>query len=285
MTASREGGRIGPFALRMAARAAVAYVAVAAVLYFRQSSFLFPAPKTWFKAAPDVTFTDLRIPVKDGAYVHGWWIPSASSAKTILLFHGNGYVLQQMVGGEVESLHAIGANLLLVDYRGYGSSTPLAPDEATILDDARAAFDYLIRVRGIGAGSIWLLGRSIGSGPATQLAVDNPAVGGLILESPFSSIDDAAVAVGYLRIFPVRPMLRTHFDNASKIGGVRAPVLIVAGTADTLTPPWMAEKLFAAAHGPKRLYLVQNAGHNDLVATGGNALTAALREAVGTPVP
>jgi hypothetical protein len=80
-------------------------------------------------------------------------------------------------------------------------------------------------------------------------------------------------------------MLRTHFDNASKIGGVRAPVLIVAGTADTLTPPWMAEKLFAAAHGPKRLYLVQNAGHNDLVATGGNALTAALREAVGTPVP
>ena len=123
--------------------------------------------------------------------------------------------------------------------RARRSSTPLAPDEATILDDARAAFDYLIHARGIGAGSIWLLGRSIGSRPATQFAVDNPAVGGLILESPFSSIDDAAAAVGYLRIFPVRLMLRIHFDNASKIGGVRAPVLIVAGTADPLTTPWM----------------------------------------------
>src|ERR1022692_782823 len=110
----------GRVALRMAARAAVVYVAVAAVLYFRQSRFLFPAPKTWYNASPDVPFSDLRIPAKGWRFPARWRIPASSpSAKTILVFHGNGYVLEQMVGGELESLRAIGANLLLMDYRGY----------------------------------------------------------------------------------------------------------------------------------------------------------------------
>ena len=75
-------------------------------------------------------------------------------------------------------------------------------------------------------------------------------------------------------------MLRTHFDNLSRIALVRTPLLIVSGTADTLTPVWMAEKLFARARQPKQLYLVQNAGHNDLVDVGANPLTQLLRKFV-----
>ena len=58
------------------------------------------------------------------------------------------------------------------------------------------------------------------------------------------------------------------------------PLLIVSGTADTLTPNWMAERLFAKANQPKQLYLVPKAGHNDLLSLGGNELTQVLRKFV-----
>jgi fermentation-respiration switch protein FrsA (DUF1100 family) len=49
--------------------------------------------------------------------------------------------------------------------------------------------------------------------------------------------------------------------QSPKIRSVEAPVLVVSGTADTLTPKWMADKLFAQAHQPKQLYMVPDAGH------------------------
>jgi fermentation-respiration switch protein FrsA (DUF1100 family) len=183
-----------------------------------------------------------------------------------------------MVGAEVANLHQTGANLLLVDYRGYGSSTAISPDEVTVNEDAEAALKYLLRSRRTPVGNVFVLGRSIGSGPATHLAWNNPELGGQILESPFSSIEHAAAAgPWYLRIYPAGLILRTHFDNLSRISSVQSPVLIVSGTADTLTPAWMAEKLFTRAHQPKQVYFVRDAGHNDLPETGGEALTPVLR--------
>jgi pimeloyl-ACP methyl ester carboxylesterase len=256
------------------------YLAIGVLLYFQQDSLLFPAPKVYEKSAPHLPFEDLHIPVNRTDSIHAWWIPAAS-AKVILMFHGNGYVLEEMATDEAVSLHEIGANLLLVDYRGYGGSTPLTPNESTVQADARAALAYLTTSRGISAANIYVLGRSIGSGPATQLAVDNPVLGGLVLESPFSSIDDAAQAMSITEIYPIHWMLRTHFNNLSKIAEVRMPVLVICGTADTLTPAWMAKAIFARANQPKKLDLIPNAGHNDLLLVGGQALTKALKDFVG----
>jgi fermentation-respiration switch protein FrsA (DUF1100 family) len=168
----------------------------------------------------------------------------------ILVFHGNGFVLEDMAGDETANLHETGANLMLVDYRGYGSSTPISPDEATVDEDAEVSLAYLLRDRMIPVGDVIVLGRSIGNGPATYLALKNRGLGGLIPESPFSSIDDAAAEVWYFRIYPAALILRTHFDNLTKITSVTAPILIVSGTADTLTPTWMADKIFAQAQRP-----------------------------------
>jgi fermentation-respiration switch protein FrsA (DUF1100 family) len=257
-----------------------------AFFYLKQDKLLFPAPKEFDKATPAAPFEDLRIPVAAGGYLHAWWIPSASqTAKVILVFHGNGYVLEDMAIDEAVRLREIGANLLLVDYRGYGLSTAISPNESTVDEDADAALGYVLQRRGIPIGKIVLLGRSIGSGPATYLASKNAGLGGLILESPFSSIDDAAAGSWYFRIYPLGLMLRTHFDNVSKIGSVRVPLLVASGTADSVTPEWMAQKIFARAHQPKQFYIVPDAGHNDLLSVGGKALTEVLRKFVGEPSP
>lgn len=146
-------------------------------------------------------------------------------------------------------------------------------------DDADATLDYLVRVRKISPDEIFVLGRSIGTGPAAYLA-SKTRVAGLILESPFSSIEDAAAEIWFLRVFPVKWMLRTHLDNLSRITSVQCPLLIVSGTDDRLTPPRRAEKIFQRANQPKQLHLVPGAGHDDLLLAGGAPLTELLRSFV-----
>jgi fermentation-respiration switch protein FrsA (DUF1100 family) len=281
--------RLLSVAIRLTASVAIAYLTIGVFLFFAQDRLLFPAPGTFDKTTPassGLRFEDLRIPVGANGFVHAWWILAATlSGNVILAFHGNGYVLEDMAGTEAASLHEIGANLMLVDYRGYGSSSPLSPNELTVNEDAEATLNYLLERRGIPIGSVFVLGRSIGSGPATYLAVKHQGLAGLILESPFSSIDDAAAGSWVFRIYPLGLMLRTHFDNLSRIASVRAPLLIVSGTVDTLTPTWMAENIFARAHQPKQLYLVPDAGHNDLLGVGGDALTQVLRKFVQARTP
>jgi len=222
-----------------------------------------------------IAFEDLHIPVNGSEQVHAWWIPaSPPSEKMLLMFHGNGYVLEQAAGsvGEVKSLHHLGPNLLLVDYRGYGSSSPGTPNETRVYEDARAALAYLINQRHVSIHEVIFMGRSIGTGPATQLAVEHPDAGGLILESPFTSVPEAARAIWYLRAFPLSLFVHNRFDNLSKIGSVHVPVFITVGAEDTLTPPEMGKALFQHANQPKELYLVPGADHNGIVGIGGQQL-------------
>jgi len=262
----------------------LAYVGLGALFYFQQDQMTFPAPSHYANATPaedGIAFEDLHVPVAGSQQLHAWWIPASQpSDKVVLMFHGNGYVLEQATGpaGEVIPLHRLGPNLLLVDYRGYGSSTPGTPNETRVYEDARAALAYLLDQRHVPIHDIIFMGRSIGTGPATQLAVEHPDAGGLILESPFTSVPEAAKAIWYLRPFPVSLFIHNRFDNLSKIRSVHVPLFITVGTEDTVTPPQMARALFQSANQPKRLYLVPGADHDGIVTVGGEALESHIRE-------
>jgi fermentation-respiration switch protein FrsA (DUF1100 family) len=254
------------------------YVGLGALFYFRQDQMTFPAPAHYTNATPadvGIAFEDLHIPVTGSEQIHAWWIPATQpSDKVLLMFHGNGYVLEQTAGpaGELISLHQVGPNLLLVDYRGYGSSSPGTPNETRVYEDARAALGYLLNQRHARIHNIIFMGRSIGTGPATQLALEHRDAGALILESAFTSVPDAAKAIWYLRAFPLSLFIHNRFDNLSKINSVRVPVFLTVGSDDTLTPPEMTIALFQHANHPKRLYLIPGADHNGIVAGGGQAL-------------
>jgi uncharacterized protein len=256
----------------------LAYVGLGALFYFQQDQMAFPAPTHYPQGTPGdagLAFEDLHIPVTGAEQVHAWWIPATQpSDKALLMFHGNGYVLEQTAApaGELLPLHHLGTNLLLVDYRGYGSSSAGTPNETRVYEDARAALGYVLNQRHARIHNVILMGRSIGTGPATELALENPDLGGLILESAFTSVPEAAKAIWYLRAFPLSLFIHNRFDNLSKIGSVHVPVFITVGAEDTLTPPQMAGALFQQANQPKQLYLVPKADHNDIVRVGGEAL-------------
>jgi len=98
------------FVVRLPALLLVLYVAACAFFYFSQDRMTFPAPTTYPRATPldaGVPFEDLHIPVNGSEQIHGWWVPAASSSSKILLvFHGNGYVLEQTVAEEMIPLHS-----------------------------------------------------------------------------------------------------------------------------------------------------------------------------------
>jgi fermentation-respiration switch protein FrsA (DUF1100 family) len=270
------GGLVAGFLIVLVA----IYLAACAFFYLQQDQMTFPAPLEYAKATPldaGIPFEDLHIPVNGSEQIHAWWIPaSTASDKVLLVFHGNGYVLEQAARGELAPLHALGTNLLMIDYRGYGSSSPGDANEKRVYEDARAAFNYLTVQRRVPNRDIIFLGRSIGTGPATEMAKEHPEAGGLILISAFTSTIDIAKTIRYLRPFPLTLLSHNRFDNLSKMDAVHIPIFIAVGTADTFTPPAMAQALLQRAHEPKQLYLSQGADHNDIMSNGVAMLEAQL---------
>jgi uncharacterized protein len=212
---------------------------------------------------PRFAYEDLRIPVDagSGGTVHAWWITGGPDARcTVLFFHGNGYPLEQEAAVEGPALRRTGANLLLMDYRGYGTSSPVKPSGATTAADARAGLRYLTEDRGIPLEQIWICGRSIGSAVAVRLASEFPGCAGLILISPITNTVDVKPIGPFLR--PLRWLgLARAFDSRTRITSLRLPLLIVTGTRDIVGTPAMAAELHRRSPGRKRLVLIEQADH------------------------
>jgi len=204
-----------------------------------------------------------------GERLHGWFLPSRlGSSGTVLYFHGNGGNLSEIawIG---QRLAARDLNVMIFDYRGYGRSEGRAGDERHLNADGDAAYDYLVRRRGINPEKLALYGHSLGTTVAVDIASRKPC-GALILESGFSSLSDMAhVVLPWLPRWLHR-LSRNHFESARKMANVRCPVLITHGDRDEVIPVSQAHKLYALAPEPKRLLIVPGAAHN-VTWFGGNA--------------
>lgn len=271
--------------------ALVLYAALFIYIDLNQDELTFPAPHSFPRTTPasaGIPFEDLHIPVTSDEQIHAWYIPATQpSPKVILFFHGNGYTIEGAIPGEVAALRQTGANLLMADYRGYGSSSPGQANGVRACQDARAALRYLTEIRHVPAGNVIIVGRSIGTGIAAQIAFDNPHLAGLVLLSPFTDLNAAArQADPVMRFIPLELMgQRNTLDILGKIGSIHMPLLLVVGSDDDLTPPWMANTLLARANSPKDLYIVPSGGHNDLWDSGGQALQSKLKSFVARLVP
>ena len=103
----------------------------------------------------------------------------------------------------------------------------------------------------------------------------------LILHSSFTSTRDMASKV--LPWFPARWLMRTNFDNLSKVRTLRVPKLFIHSRADEMIPFEMAERLFEAAAEPKEKEWFSHAGHNDLTLRFGRAYYRRLEAFLQSP--
>ncbi len=173
----------------------------------------------------------------------------------ILYFHGNAGSLESWGHAAREIVAQTNWQVWILDYPGYGKSDGSISSEKQ-LHQIAAAF-YSAAAAEFPGAKIVPYGRSIGSGLALKLAVDNP-VAGVILESPYLSLKKLAKV-----IFPWAPLflLKYNFPNEEWIKSVRGPIYIVHGDRDEIIPYEQGKALGVSA---KSFVTVPGGGHNDL---------------------
>lgn len=200
-------------------------------------------------------FEEVVYRTDDGLDLMAGYMPAGESMPTVVYFHGNGADWQSSVVA-TDRLTPAGYGVLAAEYRGYRGN-PGSPSEEGLYVDGRAALAWL-KERGVADQDIVLIGNSIGGGVATQLATEiEPRA--LVLISPFASLPQ--VASEKLWWLPVKRLLRDRYDNAAKIGGIEAPVLLLHGDADDLIHHRHSQKL-AEAQPAATLRIFPGAGHD-----------------------
>ena len=194
--------------------------------------------------------------------------PAPKGVATILYFHGNGETAWDY--DLVSSLYtALGINLFVADYRGYGLSTG-EPTISHILHDAHPIFERLREVLGDGGypEAVFVMGRSLGSAPAIDVAFrSHNAVRGLIVESGFS---DALRLLSYIGLpLKIPAQHEKDFPNGYKMRSIRIPTLLIHAAEDHLIPLYEAEELLRlSAAEDKHLVVIPRADHNTLMMAG-----------------
>ena len=208
--------------------------------------------------------SDVELRTDDGERLHGWWIARRAPALGhVLLCHGNAGNIGDRVP-HAEILTAVGFDVLLFDPRGYGSSSGRPSEEGTYRD-ARAALAWLLSRPPVDPARVLYLGESLGGAVALELALAHPPAG-LVMLSAFTSVRDMA-----RRHYPAIPAAAVPdaYPSLRRIGGLRAPLLVLHGEDDMIVPVEHRRALFDAAPDPKRLRIVRGVGHNDMVSAAG----------------
>ena len=208
-----------------------------------------------------------RIPGADGGEIVVLHLPNAAARFTIWFFHGNAEDLGDLEPG-LRVLRDAGFAVFAHDYPGYGRSSG-RPTEAGLYASARVARTYLREQLMVPAALTLLYGRSLGGGPAVQMATEE-RTGGLVLQSAFTSV--------YRVVTQRRVLPFDFFENERKLPGAACPVLVMHGREDEVIPFAHGEALLAAAAGPKRSLWVPGATHNDVAEVAGERYWEALRE-------
>ncbi len=240
-------------------------------MFLGLEKYLIYVPDRGLAATPrteGIAYEDVWFPSGDGVRLHGWLVPAPDARLTLLWFHGNA----GNIGHRVENIkflhHLLRLNIFIFDYRGYGRSAGGHSDlsEEATYRDADGALAYVRGRRDLGHTRLVYFGRSLGAAIAVEIARRHPPTG-LILETPFTSIQDMArVAVPFL---PVGGLLRTKYDSLAKIREIRAPLLLLHGDRDDVVPYEQGRRLFEAANEPKTFYTIWGARHNDTYIVGG----------------
>ena len=259
------------------------YALTSTYLWARQAHFIFRPERIIFKTPAEyqLPFEDVYVKVNDGngknERIHAWWIPAENpSDRTLLYLHGSALNIGANIT-HARRFHQMGFSVFLISYRGYGKSDGTFPTEAQVYADAQAAWTYLIEQKGIDPKAIFIYGHSLGGAVAIQLAIDNPAAGGLIVEAAFTSIADMARRIPKYRIFPLELIVHERFDSIEKVSRLQPPVLYIHGTDDKLVPSEMSSELYKRTASSKQLKFIPGGGHNNSASVGGDEYLQAVK--------
>ena len=235
----------------------IVYIVIILFFYFYQRSLLYlPSENNYLSDKISFDYKEIFIETDKNVKLKSWFIKKdLKKFKTILLFHGNAGNLFNRVY-KLNELNKLNLNILIISWRGF-SGNKGKPTEKNLYHDAEEAVKWLNNL-GVNNENIILYGESLGTGVATELGKRN-IFGGIILESPFTSI--AKTAKIYYPYLPINLVLKDRYDSIEKIQSITVPILIMHGKKDNIVPQKMGLELFEKANEPKFNYFPENDDH------------------------
>jgi alpha-beta hydrolase superfamily lysophospholipase len=219
------------------------------------------------------------IPVDETVSVSYCFYVGGKNNPNILFFHGNGEVASDYE--QIGSIYnQIGLNLFVADYRGYGSSGG-KPSLSNMIKDAHPIFEGFKRVLKEGgfSGNLFIMGRSLGSASAIELAsYYQSQLDGLIIESGFSNVFNLFKYLG----FPLESLgivvPKTPY-SIELIRKISLPTLIIHGEYDQIVPVEEGKALYETiAAKDKRLTIIPGVDHNTIMSGGMQQYLQALQD-------
>lgn len=202
-------------------------------------------------------YEDIYIPTRDKVHLNAWFVKQRKFelCPTLIFFHGNAGNIGDRLQNAYGLYENVQCNILMVDYRGYGKSDSVTPDEAGLINDAVACVDYLWK-RGekgekhkIDRDQIFVFGRSLGGAVSIGLMSALKQLGtqdrirGVILENTFTSVADMTGSL-WAPLRHIKQLFSSQWNSIGRIDDCKSPLLFVSGLADELVPHTMMQQLF-----------------------------------------
>ena len=235
----------------------VIYFLVLVFLYFYQRSLLYhPNENNYSGDKISVDIEKVKIQTSDNIELLGWYHEkNLKDYKTLVYFHGNAGSLENRIH-KLNHFQDMNINFLIVAWRGFNGNKG-KPSEKGLYVDGKSTIDWLIK-KGVDEKNLILYGESLGTGVASHLA-QNKNYAGVILETPFTSMIDAAK--NFYPYIPVNLLLKDKFENYKKVKNINSPILIMHGEVDQIVPFSMGKKIYELANNPKYSYFTKYDNH------------------------
>jgi uncharacterized protein len=239
--------------------ALIFYIVVCALLYFFQESLIFFPQKLGedYLFRFDNQFEEMNFKSGDGEMLNGVLFKSDSARGLIFYLHGNAGSIDSW-GHVAKTYTDLNYDVFMPDYRGYGKSGGSINGEQQILEDNQMIYDELKKK--YNENRIIVLGYSIGTGPAANLACANkPRL--LILQAPYYSMTDMMRTT-----YPIIPtfILKYKFATHTYLEDCKIPVVIFHGDQDEVIYYGSSLKLKEQFNDKVTLITLKGQGHNGM---------------------
>ena len=233
------------------------YFLVLVFLYFYQRNLLYhPNENNYSGDKILVDIEKVKIQTADNIELLGWYHKkNLKDYKTLVYFHGNAGSLENRIH-KLNHFQDMNVNFLIIAWRGFNGNKG-KPSEKGLYVDGKSTIDWLIK-KGVDEKNLILYGESLGTGVASHLA-QNKNYAGVILETPFTSMVDAAK--NFYPYIPVNLLLKDKFENFKKVKNINTPILVMHGEVDQIVPFSMGKKIYEIANNPKYSYFTKYDDH------------------------
>jgi uncharacterized protein len=248
---------LGVYLLKFILIIFVIYFLLLVFLYFYQRNLLYhPNENNYSGDKIAVDIEKVKIQTADNIELLGWYHEkNLKDYKTLVYFHGNAGSLENRIH-KLNHFQDMNINFLIIAWRGFNGNKG-KPSEIGLYVDGKSAINWLIK-KGVDEKNLILYGESLGTGVAAHLA-QNKNYAGVILETPFTSMIDAAK--NFYPYIPINLLLKDKFENFKKVKKINAPILVMHGEIDQIVPFSMGKKIYEIANNPKYSYFTKYDDH------------------------